>query len=132
MLFFYKRQIWVYNTGIHSGKEKKSFFYIWVEGTAGRGAQEVSSCLRKHILTHVGRNVIDLILWSDSCGGQNRNIKMILMMNTLFNNLDMLNFVMVKYLISGHSYLPNDSDFDDVECALKNQLQYIYTLSTLR
>nr|CAH7749983.1 unnamed protein product [Callosobruchus chinensis] len=45
------------------------------EGVAGRGAQEVGSCLVKYINLHLKNGVEHLVLWSDSCGGQNRNLK---------------------------------------------------------
>lgn len=44
-IIFYKRQLWLYNCGIYAGKEAKSIFNLWLEGQAGRGAQEVGSCL---------------------------------------------------------------------------------------
>lgn len=47
---------------------------------AGKGAQEVGSCLLKYLGTHISDDVEELILWSDSCGGQNRNIKIVLML----------------------------------------------------
>ncbi|CAH1110371.1 unnamed protein product [Psylliodes chrysocephalus] len=85
-VIFYKRQICLYNTGIHSCKYNKAFCYIWVEGSAGRGAQEVGSCLLKHIELHVPETVKILILWSDSCSGQNRNIKIILLLKAALEN----------------------------------------------
>lgn len=124
-IVFYKRQLWVYNCGIHSGKHKRGFCYPWVEGTAGRGAQEVGSCLLKHIKEHVSDGVTDLVLWSDSCGGQNRNIKIVLMLKCVLESHPTIQKITMRYLISGHSYLPNDDDFGKIESALKHQ-QYIY------
>nr|CAH7747680.1 unnamed protein product [Callosobruchus chinensis] len=48
-IIYYKRQLWLYNCGIYAGKDKKSVLHIWLEGQAGRGAQEVGSCLKKYI-----------------------------------------------------------------------------------
>lgn len=48
-IVFYKRQLWLYNVGVHSGKQNKGYCYFWAEGTAGRGSQEVLSCLKEHI-----------------------------------------------------------------------------------
>ncbi|XP_039281706.1 uncharacterized protein LOC111064507 isoform X2 [Nilaparvata lugens] len=124
-IVYYKRQINFYNSGIYSGKDNKGFFYVWMENIASRGAQEVGSCLRKNILNHVGPNVSELNLWSDSCGGQNRNIKIVLLLQTLFQEMPFLEKIRFKYLIPGHSFMPNDSHFGDVESALRFQ-QRIY------
>lgn len=124
-IVFYKRLLWVYNLGIHTGKENDAHCYVWVEGEAGRGAQEVGSCLRKHIKESLPPSVNKLILWSDSCGGQNRNIKIILILKTVLEQTE-LEEIKMRFLIPGHSFLPNDSDFGDIESTLKMQ-QRLYT-----
>lgn len=75
-ILFYKEQIWLYNLGIHVGSNNKSVFNIWIENKAGRVAQEIGSCILKYIKEHVPNEIKELILWSDSCENQNRNIKM--------------------------------------------------------
>lgn len=40
---------------------------------AGIGAQEVDPCLKKHIKQNLSNSIKELVLWSDSCRGQNRN-----------------------------------------------------------
>lgn len=67
-----------------------------------------------------------MILWSDSCGGQNRSIKLILMLIHILQNHQTLESISIRYLQSGHSFLPNDSEFGDFECALKEAGQ-LYT-----
>lgn len=120
-IIFYKRQLWLYNCGIYAGKEAKSTFNLWLEGEAGRGAQEVGSCLLLYIAKYVSKTVKKLILWSDSCGGQNRNIKMALLLKCALEKSTHLESIELRFLVSGYSFLPNDSDFGDVECALKRQ-----------
>lgn len=123
---FYKRQLWLYNSGIHSASNDIGHCYIWVEGEAGRGAQEVGSCLIKYIQTKLRPTVEHLILWSDCCGGQNRNIKIVLMLKALLNSHDTLKVITMRFLESGHTFLPNDTDFSKIETALKHY-QRIYT-----
>lgn len=128
-VIFYKRQLWVYNAGIYSGKENTGYCYIWVEGEAGRGAQEVGSCLKKHIENAVSENVKHLVLWADSCGGQNRNIKLVLMLKVILESSSKahnLESITLRFLYSGHSFLPNDSYFGDIESALKHH-ERLYT-----
>lgn len=123
---FYKRQLWLYNSGIHSASNDIGHCYIWVEGEAGSGAQEVGSCLIKYIQTKLRPTVEHLILWSDCCGGQNRNIKIVLMLKALLNSHDTLKVITMRFLESGHTFLPNDTDFSKIETALKHY-QRIYT-----
>lgn len=116
-IVYYLRQLNLYNFGIHVGSTGKGIFNVWMETEASKGTQEVGSCLKKHIATINGPK--KLILWSDSCGGQNRSIKLILMLIHILQNHQTLEIISVRYLQSGHSFLPNDSEFGDFECALK-------------
>jgi hypothetical protein len=120
-IVFYKRQLSLYNLGIHSGKRNEGHFNVWLENEGSRGAQDIGSVLMKHITEKVPASVRHLILWSDSCGGQNRNIKITLMMQFVLQNSPSLQSVCFRFRVSGHSFLPNDSEFGDVECALKRQ-----------
>lgn len=92
---------------------------MWLEGEAGRGAQEVGSCIRKHLEMNLSGNVKELIVWSDSCGGQNRNIKMVLLFKSILATHPQIEKITMRYLVPGYTYLPNDAEFGDIECALK-------------
>ncbi|CAH0561752.1 unnamed protein product [Brassicogethes aeneus] len=63
-IVYYKRQLGIYNESIHAGSTNKPYAFIWKEGVAGRGAQEVGSCLKKFIDLHLKEGVQYLILWS--------------------------------------------------------------------
>ena len=57
-----------------------------------------------------------LILYSDACGGQNRNIYLIcLWMHVIASSEYPFPTIDYKFMVSGHSYLPNDRDFGCVE-----------------
>ncbi|XP_072397898.1 uncharacterized protein [Diabrotica undecimpunctata] len=120
-IIFYKRQIWLYNLGIHTATTNKVHCFIWPEGVAGRGSQEVGSCLKKFIDLYLGPEIKEIRFWCDSCGGQNRNIKICLLLKHALHNHRTLNKITINFLESGHSFLPNDADFSDIEKAIKFQ-----------
>lgn len=117
-IVYYLRQLNLYNFGIHVGSTNQGIFNVWLEHEASKGTQEVGSCLRKYIMT-IAHPVKKLLLWSDSCGGQNRSIKLVLMLMQTLQNHPSLETISLRFLESGHSFLPNDSDFGDMECKLK-------------
>lgn len=114
---FYKRKLWVYNLCIFDEKRKVAHMYVWNETIASRGSQEVSSCLFKHFLNHVPENTEKIILFSDSCSGQNRNIKISLMLKKFFSiwNHNDLKIIEQRYFMPGHSYNSCDRSFGTIE-----------------
>lgn len=111
---YYKRQLWTYCLGVHNLSTNEAFLYVWDEAIASRGAQEIASCLMHFIRNHV--KTTELIMYSDQCGGQNRNIKMYSFCNfiTCSSNF-VVNRIDHKFLVSGHSYLACDEDFGLIE-----------------
>ncbi|XP_050510421.1 uncharacterized protein LOC126887115 [Diabrotica virgifera virgifera] len=130
-LVYYKRQLSLYHEGVHVGSTNTPYCFIWTESMAGRGAQEVGSCLKKFVDNYLAEGKEQLILWSDSCGGQNRNIKIVLMLKAVLETHRSLKTIYFKYLIPGHSFLPNDTDFGEVERSLKYQIR-LYTLNEFK
>lgn len=122
---YYKRQLNLYNLGIHSGSTGEGYFNLWTEDEASKGTQEVGSCLKAHI-EKISKPIKKLILRSDSCGGQNRSIKFVLMKMHILQNHETLESISMRYLLSGHSFLPNDTEFGEAETAMKSN-EKLYT-----
>ena len=125
---FYSRKMWLYNLGTNNGK--KASMFIWTEIVASRGAREVTSCLYKFLNEHLidKRKEYDpLTAWSDSCGGQNRNFIMLCLFLRILNEHPNIKSLVHRLPISGHSFLPNDRDFGDIEKA-KRKKEAIYSV----
>ena len=96
---------------------------VWNETIAGRGACEIVSCLLQYV-SRLRANATKLICYSDSCFGQNKNFTLIsfwssLILKKMFERIDH------KFLVRGHTYLPNDRDFSHIEKCKPSARVYI-------
>ena len=120
---FYLRQLWVYVFGIHDCASNNAHMYVWPENTAGRGSSEVVSCLNHYFENLVGIDTV--VLFSDSCGGQNKNSTVIQYLYTLVK-LGKFKCIRHVFPIRGHSFLPCDRDFAKTE-SKKRRIERLYT-----
>lgn len=107
---FYMRQLWVNIFCIHDVKTDRCTIYLYHEGQANKGANEVASFLYDYVKNFLPTNVTKLYLFADSCPGQNRNHTLLrfcagLTASGRFHKID------YKFPERGHSYLPCDRDF---------------------
>lgn len=122
---YYKRNMYSYNVGVHEFKNETAYCYVWDETRASRGSQEISSCLKKHFDTCC-RGKKHIIIYSDTCGGQNRNINVALsLMKYVESPENSVEVIEQKFLVSGHSFLPNDRDFGAIEVAAKKKQIFV-------
>lgn len=115
---FYKRQLWTYNLCVYDEAKKQGNMYVWSENVASRGGQEIGSCLMKHFKGNITEKTEQITMYSDSCGGQNRNIKLTLLLKKYLHDLSpeySLESIVQKYLVSGHSYNSCDRCFGLIE-----------------
>lgn len=113
---YYKRQLWFYNLGVYDEKRKIGYMYVWPESVASRGAQEIAACLCRHMRERLPPNTQKLILNSDSCYGQNKNIKLALMLKRhLASWHSHLTSIEQRFFIVGHSYNRCDGCFGLIE-----------------
>ena len=98
--------------------------YCWPETIAKRGSDEVISCLQ-HFASQLPTCVTTLRLYSDGCGGQNKNSNV---MHYLFTLVVQGRFSYIRHTfpVRGHSFLPNDRDFGRTELA-KRTNERVYT-----
>lgn len=112
---YYKRQLWTYNLGVHNMADDQGYMYMWNESVASRGPDEIGSALMYHINKYI-TTAEDLVIYTDCCGGQNRNFKIAMIWNYIVQNQKYsVKCIHHKFLLSGHTYLPNDQDFGLIE-----------------
>ena len=89
--------------------------YMWHEGECGRGSSEISTCVYSYLL-QLNPEVKHAVLYSDTCGGQNRNSAFSTMCLHAVSTLP-LSTIDHKYMESGHSQMECDSVHAAVETA---------------
>lgn len=120
-----KRNIYVYNLGCHELSSKLGFMYCWDEVNGSKGSQEIGAWLVKHIEARA-RLANHVVMYSDTCTGQNCNWKTAMTLMRLVQSEDKNIEVIDQNLMqSGHSYLPNDCDFASIENF--SRMQQIFT-----
>lgn len=93
--------------------------YVWDESAGSRGPREIASCLLKHLTTQPVKSHV--VAYSDSCGGQNRNIRMAVFWLHVVSSPEIpIDWVDHKFFVSGHSYMDSDKDFGVIEKAKKH------------
>lgn len=118
---FYLRQMWFYNLGIHiiTKEVDKTVFCTWTEDLACRGSSEISSCLLRTIEVELAlKQKNHLIIWTDSCAGQNKNFLMLCIYQYLIQK-NIFKIIDHKFPEVGHSYLDSDRDFGRIEKILR-------------
>ncbi|CAG9773378.1 unnamed protein product [Ceutorhynchus assimilis] len=130
---FYLRQMWFYNFGIHVVTKtlENASFCTWTEDIANRESSETCSSLLYYIeIDETLRDKNHLLIWSDSCAGQNKNFSMVclyqyLILKGYFRCIDH------KFPEVGHTYLDSDRDFGRIEKVLRKH-DTVYVPETYR
>ena len=115
---FYKRKLCTYNLSVYSLGDKKCTNFMWHEATAGRGSCEIATCVFKY-LSLLPTIVKKVVLYSDTCGGQNRNINFSMMCLHTVRELEIESIDHV-FMESGHSQMEVDSVHSTIESACRN------------
>ena len=80
------------------------------ESDGQQGANNIASCIFSWLEEVNERKVArKLLLYCDCCSGQNPNETMVAMLRHAVNSLDYIQEITLKFLLTGHSYMPVDS-----------------------
>ncbi|KAJ8964388.1 hypothetical protein NQ314_004957 [Rhamnusium bicolor] len=106
---FYMRQLSCHNLSINFGDNKRFYMCFWHEGLAGRGGNEVASCLLRVLNMGISHKR-NIVVWSDNCLVQNKN-KMIVFIYMFLVSSGHFDTIEHGYLVNGHSLLQCNRGF---------------------
>lgn len=127
---YYSRQLCKYNLTIIVGDSKckytkdNVFIYHWDETQHAKGSNEITSAVY-HCLSNlvIPASIKTVRLVADGCGGQNKNSTMMGMLSTWFLTLAPVHLDTLEMIfpIVGHSFLPADRVFANIEKKIKKK-----------
>ena len=116
---YYKRKLVVYKFTVYESPGGQGSCFLWNEVEKGKGSDEVGSCLLKYFMA-LPDEVSKVDVFSDNCGGQNKNIQVVAACLYAVNNIDHLVEITHTFLETGHTHMECDSMHAAIEHAKKN------------
>lgn len=121
---YYKRKLCSYNLSIYSLGDKKANCFLWDETHGKRGSCEICTCLFQY-LNSLPQHVNHVILYSDTCTGQNRNQYITYALRHALNKIKHIKIIDQKFLETGHTQMECDSMHSAIEYAKKRTNIYV-------
>ncbi|XP_046684222.1 uncharacterized protein LOC124370001 [Homalodisca vitripennis] len=115
---FYLRKLWYYVFKIFDLKNDTAVFYNYPEGIANKGPDEVASFILNYVENFIPNTVTELHVFSDACGGQNRNHTLCRVLTALTMN-NRFKIIHQYFPIRGHSFMPCDRTFAVIKRAVR-------------
>ena len=114
--FFYVSKVSCYNYSVYDLGTKDGTCYRWDETKSKRGASEMGSGLHHYLTQVIPKDVREVAVWADTCGGQNRNQHDVAMcQDVIEDSSNNIQSITLKYFESGHS----ESEVDSIHSALE-------------
>ena len=112
---YYKRKLRVYNLSVYDLGSSDGACIFWNETIAEKGSNEIASSLITY-LTKIKekKDVKKLIMFSDACGGQNRNKYISAAMFYVLSKLDIDELHHI-FMVTGHSHMEVDNIHSKIE-----------------
>ena len=107
---YYKRQLSLYAFNVHVLSNGNSTFYMYPETIAKKGSNETTSFLHHFVYNYLDRNITELKIFCDSCGGQNKNVTMFRFLHHLVHIEKRFTSIKITFPVRGHSYLECDKN----------------------
>lgn len=121
MLFYYSRKYCVYNLTFYESATREGYCYSWGEKDGKRGGNEIATILLKYIKMVDDRQTVkNLLLYSDSCAGQNKNKIVFAAVHTALQECQHIETIQMNFLLPGHTSMPVDSIHAVIENSVKN------------
>lgn len=99
---FYLRKLWTLNLTIYDATTRSTHNFMWPENVAGRGGNEIASCLLRWAENNLNSSDIEEVTtWTDNCAGQNRNMVVVMAYLWLMKMIH-------KFLLKGHTHMECD------------------------
>lgn len=109
MLLYYSRKYSVFNFTIYESGTQEVYCFTWGECDGKRGSNEIATCLVKYLEEKDKQGIKHLLMYCDSCSGQNKNKNVLAAVNYFLKSATSLEVVQINYLLPGHTYMPVDT-----------------------
>lgn len=116
--FYYKRQLSTFNFTIFDVGQDIGHCYVWHEGLANCGPNEIGSCLYKYLAGNAHGNPI--IFYSDDYTGQNKNGYIVSLFMYMVENYNIPSITQ-KFVSVGHT----PSEIEQMHSAIEKQKKII-------
>ena len=121
--FYYSRRLKNHNLTVTEIDCMKTYCNLWHEAEGNKGACEIGTAVLKFLKEKKKEGVERVYLFSDACGGQNRNRFIFIMLSYAMRLLN-FEFVDIIFLVSVHTQNENDTAHSVIESHTKKLTIY--------